>query len=188
MLRTIYTKGQQAYQATIKVPELICLNGLTAPALEKKLTELQSQFDLTTGPLWQVAYIDGYKDERARLWFALHHLIVDAVSWRILLEDCYALYQGKCLGVKTSSYRQWVATIGQYAETHQAEKAYWQAMLTNLPVDTWTKGPLHQHQVTLTIAETNDLLRHANQAYHTQANCTKVCKVIPVCLLNSCNC
>ena len=36
--------------------------------------------------LIEIGYIYGYSDNSARIFFALHHLIVDVVSWRILVE------------------------------------------------------------------------------------------------------
>ena len=49
-------------------------------------------------------------DERARkgLFLAFHHLVIDAVSWRILAEDLARVSRGEPLPAKGSSYRQWV--------------------------------------------------------------------------------
>ncbi|MBD2811274.1 non-ribosomal peptide synthetase, partial [Xenorhabdus sp. Vera] len=56
-------------------------------ALHQQLTQWQSGFDYHNGPLWQAAHLTGYAEGSARLFFACHHLIIDAVSWRIIAED-----------------------------------------------------------------------------------------------------
>ena len=60
--------------------------------LHTTLTKLQSNFNLQKGPIYSIAYIHGFKDNSTRVFFALHHLIVDAVSWRILTHNLQYLY------------------------------------------------------------------------------------------------
>ena len=72
-----------------------------------------------------MGYVHGYKDKTARIYFALHHLIVDAVSWRILIEDVRDLYYGEDLGSKTTSYREWIEAVKDYANENVLESKYW---------------------------------------------------------------
>ncbi|KAJ1974481.1 hypothetical protein H4R35_003588, partial [Dimargaris xerosporica] len=51
------------------------------------------------------------------LFLAVHHLVVDLVSWRILLEDLEALLTGQSLPPKTLSFRQWAHQVNNYAQT-----------------------------------------------------------------------
>ena len=90
--------------------------------LQDLFTDWQSAFNLERGPTYNIGYLYGYKDGSARMYFALHHLIVDAISWRILIEDLRTLYDGQSLGAKGSSYRQWVNALTDYGRTHQDEK------------------------------------------------------------------
>ncbi|MFM0085248.1 condensation domain-containing protein, partial [Paraburkholderia sediminicola] len=54
-------------------------------ALHDACTRVQQQLDLRRGPLLKAAYLDvGRHGQRVLL--AIHHLAVDGVSWRILLE------------------------------------------------------------------------------------------------------
>ncbi|KAF9892096.1 hypothetical protein FE257_002502 [Aspergillus nanangensis] len=87
-------------------------------------SEWQSHFDLQHGPLFAVAYLNGYEDGSARIWFALHHLIVDTVSWNIILSDLQALYHGEDLGMKSSSVQQWALALRKYAMS-STEVEYW---------------------------------------------------------------
>ncbi|WP_165481818.1 condensation domain-containing protein, partial [Legionella cincinnatiensis] len=148
------------------------VSGVDVAALEEQMTLWQSGFNGTTGPLYCVAYLSGYADGSSRIYVAMHHLLVDAVSWRILADDLHHLYEGQSLGAKGSSYRQWVDVLQDYAEYHEDERAYWQEVVADLK-----EIPALEKQSVLSVAElelgeefTSFLLREANGAYHTQIN------------------
>jgi N-(5-amino-5-carboxypentanoyl)-L-cysteinyl-D-valine synthase len=105
----------------------ICTQSTKPSELNETLSQLQSTFDLENGTLYAVAYISGYEDGSARVWFSLHHLIVDTVSWEILRSDLQTLYHSGNLGMKTSSYQQWSAAINSYAMT-SAERSHWESL------------------------------------------------------------
>ena len=69
----------------------IAAGDLTSAQLNDQLTQVQNQFSLKHNYLWQAAHLTGFDDGRSRLFVALHHLVVDAVSWRILAEDVQLL-------------------------------------------------------------------------------------------------
>ncbi|MGJ0578896.1 amino acid adenylation domain-containing protein [Xenorhabdus bovienii] len=106
--------------------EICHYDPLTDEAFHDCLDSWQSDFDITAGPLWRFAYIDGYPDGSARIYCALHHLIVDAVSWRILLDDLKQLYHGKNLGTKTASYRQWQTALTEQLSGFESQCEFWQ--------------------------------------------------------------
>jgi amino acid adenylation domain-containing protein/non-ribosomal peptide synthase protein (TIGR01720 family) len=178
MLRVRYVQAahwEQVYEATIAVPALKTLDVslYSGPALEEILTGWQSGFDLARGPLFQVGYLYGYTDGSARIWCSLHHMIVDAVSWRILAEDLKSLYEGDELGQKGSSYRQWVDYVKRYPEQHPGEGAYWKAQLEGMPAPPLlddrqadTGAAAIEFDETLTGA----LLQKTSGAYHTEIN------------------
>ncbi len=147
-------------------------------ALHQQLTQWQSGFDYHNGPLWQAAHLTGYPDGSARLFFAFHHLIIDAVSWRIIAEDMRLLLQGKALPAKTSSYRQWVTAVHQYAQQHQNEVTYWQQVLAGNDSKPVLAGndskpvldSLTHHQLGISAEMTDILLHEANAGYHTEIN------------------
>ncbi|MDW9366946.1 amino acid adenylation domain-containing protein [Sinorhizobium meliloti] len=82
--------------------------------LRARLDALQGAFDLASGPLATAAYFHGFEDGSARVWFAMHHLIVDRVSWSILLDDLEALYHGNDLVLTGTSFRQWARAVREY--------------------------------------------------------------------------
>ncbi|GAA3623460.1 amino acid adenylation domain-containing protein [Flavivirga jejuensis] len=174
ILRTNFsaTVTKQRYSTTTNVPQLHRLNvsDLSKEAINERLTNWQSHFDIHKGPLWSVAYLEGYADKTARLYFALHHLIVDAVSWRILIEDFQSLYNNETLGDKSSSYRQWVDEISKYEEKHPKEKAYWDSVLKTMPTYDVLEKQAAFSNIEISQKLTGDLLQQANKAYHTEVN------------------
>nr|P25464.1 RecName: Full=N-(5-amino-5-carboxypentanoyl)-L-cysteinyl-D-valine synthase; AltName: Full=Delta-(L-alpha-aminoadipyl)-L-cysteinyl-D-valine synthetase; Short=ACV synthetase; Short=ACVS [Hapsidospora chrysogena] len=98
-----------------------------AEDVQEALCEIQSHFDLENGPLYTVAYIHGYEDGSARVWFACHHVMVDTVSWNIILQDLQALYHGDSLGPKSSSVQQWSLAVSDY-KMPLSERAHWNVL------------------------------------------------------------
>ena len=99
---------------------------------QDQLTAWQADFDLEHGPLYRIGYLDGLADGNARVFVACHHLIVDAVSWRIIAEDLETLYQGRKLPSTGSTYRQWTTVFPQYVSLHPEEGAYWEKVWSRL--------------------------------------------------------
>jgi tyrocidine synthetase III len=73
--------------------------------------ELYSSFDLARGPLFKARLYGN------RLLLAAHHLVVDAVSWRILAEDLETALRGRRLPPRTSSMRDWVGHLQRWGES-----------------------------------------------------------------------
>ncbi|WP_083704450.1 non-ribosomal peptide synthetase [Serratia oryzae] len=132
MLRAYFTLEQQGYRQHYQeqsAPRTLLRchrTELSDAELEALFSAWQSGFDYQQGPLWQFGYVEGYQDGSARIFFACHHLIIDAVSWRILVEDLRRLYLGEALGPKSASYRQWVNALLDYEPTGLREADYWQ--------------------------------------------------------------
>ena len=155
-------------------------------AVEEAAAKLQSSLDLSGGPLMRVALFDLGSDRPARLLLVIHHLAVDAVSWRVLFEDLYTAYQqlehGRAVEwpPKTTSFQQWSRRLVEYAQSEplRREAGYWlstaEAPLTSLPVDLNggrnTVASARQVTVVLTYEETQELLREVPKAYNTQIN------------------
>ena len=96
--------------------------------------QYQRSLDIEAGELIRVVLIETPKqEENNRLFFVIHHLAVDGVSWRILLEQFQQLLSNLQiggdldLGKKSSSFRQWAAAMQAYAESDQIESQlfYW---------------------------------------------------------------
>jgi amino acid adenylation domain-containing protein/non-ribosomal peptide synthase protein (TIGR01720 family) len=102
--------------------------------------QVQNSFNLGEGPLLKVCLFTGTDNDR--LLLVAHHLVMDGVSWRILLEDLAVLYdlyeQGLPLGLplKTDSYKYWQQQQLIYSNStvFQQEASYW-SMVTAQPVN-----------------------------------------------------
>ena len=155
-------------------------------ALVTQATELQASLNLTSGPLMRVAYFDLGSEKTNRLLIIIHHLAVDGVSWRILLEDLQIAHQQLSQGValqlppKTTSFQYWAEQLVNYAhsETQQQELEHWlhqsSHQVVPFPVDfpegTNTIVDTATVSVALSEAETVALLQEVPTAYRTQIN------------------
>jgi amino acid adenylation domain-containing protein/non-ribosomal peptide synthase protein (TIGR01720 family) len=148
--------------------------------VEEISARLQASLNLSEGPLLRAVYFvlgGGCPD---RLLLVTHHLAVDGVSWRILLEDLQAAYQGRSLPPKTTSFRDWARRLAEHAQSSLArdELDYWLTVATGdpgrLPVDFPGGGNTEDSAqsviVALTTEETQALLRDVPAAYHTEIN------------------
>ena len=61
-------------------------------AIEAEAARLQASLNLELGPIMRVGYFDLGSDRPARLMIVVHHLAMDGLSWRILLEDLQTVY------------------------------------------------------------------------------------------------
>ena len=89
--------------------------------------KLQSSLNISKGPMIQIGIINIGSSEQ-RLLIVIHHLVIDGVSWRILLEDLMIAYNGETLPPKTISYGRWAKALQEYADSEALEKQeieYW---------------------------------------------------------------
>jgi non-ribosomal peptide synthase protein (TIGR01720 family) len=148
--------------------------------------QAQATLDLAEGPLLRVALFECGPARPQRLLVAAHHLVVDAVSWRVLLEDLEAAYRAFAAGgepvlpPKTTSYAHWARRLAEFARTPEvrAETGYWSravpASLPPLPADhpdgADVEGALDAVFAELDEAETRALLEEVPPVYGTQVN------------------
>jgi non-ribosomal peptide synthase protein (TIGR01720 family) len=149
---------------------------------------LQASLNLQQGPLMRTACFERGEGRTGRLLMAVHHLAVDGISWRILLEDleraCLRLQQAEPVDLppKTTSFKQWAERLQEHARSRvmQAEAAYWLAPVrkgvqaARLPVDfeDGINSEVSAASLALTLdeRETQMLLQDVPQAYRTQIN------------------
>ncbi len=141
--------------------------------------EAQRSLDLEQGPLLRALLVD-MPDGSQRLLLVIHHLAVDGVSWRILLEDLQRLYADldADLGPRSSSYQAWSRHLHEQAGARLDELDYWQAQLHDAPHALPCENPhgalenRHERKLVLTLdaERTRQLLQEAPAAYRTQVN------------------
>ncbi|MGK8981049.1 non-ribosomal peptide synthase/polyketide synthase [Pseudomonas aeruginosa] len=141
--------------------------------------EAQRSLDLEQGPLLRALLVD-MADGSQRLLLVIHHLAVDGVSWRILLEDLQRLYADldADLGPRSSSYQAWSRHLHEQAGARLDELDYWQVQLHDAPHALPCENPhgalenRHERKLVLTLdaERTRQLLQEAPAAYRTQVN------------------
>ncbi|WP_197267939.1 non-ribosomal peptide synthetase, partial [Paenibacillus alvei] len=156
----------------------------TAQAVEAKATDIQAGIDLENGPLVKAGLFRCADGDH--LLLAVHHAVVDGVSWRILMEDFALGYEqaGKSEEIrfpaKTDAYRTWSEQLAAYAQSPEMakERAYWQAveqiavpaLPKDLEADVTTQQDSESLYVRLTPEETELLLKRVHRAYNTEMN------------------
>ena len=157
-------------------------------AIESTANQLQASLNLSEGPIIRVALFHLGEHQPNRLLIIIHHLAVDGVSWRILLEDLIAAYQQLNRGekiklpAKTTSFQDWAVRLTEYAQTQiaVAELDYWLTQLNShtvpLPVDDPSQTAENQMadraelSVSLSAEQTTALLKEVPSVYNTQIN------------------
>jgi len=148
------------------------------------MMKIHRSMDLKQGPLFQALLI--HDDEGETLVLAAHHLVVDGISWRILLRDLTEGYnafkKGDLISFqrKTDSYLNWAVELEKDARTRitEKEKQYWEvqnrAVNVGLPSFTINKNRVKKEtseiMQSLTEEETDALLKKSGQRYHTEIN------------------
>ncbi|MFQ6142325.1 non-ribosomal peptide synthase/polyketide synthase [Streptomyces seoulensis] len=162
------------------------LTGLDEQAADAAMAtaadDLHASFDLAHGPHLRAALFTG-TGRPAYLLLIAHHLVVDAVSWRILRDDLETAYhqtvqgQNIDLGERGTSFRDWsrglAAHVAEGGLDH--ELPHWEEAVQAGPApadppagaDTATTAVV---AVELDEDDTAALLRHAPTAYRTRVN------------------
>ncbi|NEW07887.1 amino acid adenylation domain-containing protein [Paenibacillus sp. SYP-B3998] len=152
--------------------------------VERAANEIQSGLHLIDGPLLKLGLFK--TGDGDHLLIAIHHLVVDGVSWRIILEDFGTLYEQLRQGLppalpsKSDSYQLWAQEIVSYADNQalQEEIEYWSV----LEQTHWGPLPKDNEPLSNKVADSADLrlvldaeyteklLKQVNRAYNTEIN------------------
>ncbi|MBX3301082.1 MAG: amino acid adenylation domain-containing protein [Nitrospira sp.] len=153
--------------------------------LEGLATEAHQKLHIIHGPLVRVVYFDRGPDETDRLLLIIHHLVVDGVSWRILIEDLQMAYrqleQGQLVSLpaKATSMKSWREHLGSYADSEslRSELDYWTgegATRAHFPCSVTVEDNRVGNTVTVTVSlsveETHALLHDVPPVYRTEIN------------------
>ncbi|MCP3401818.1 non-ribosomal peptide synthase/polyketide synthase [Bradyrhizobium sp. CCGB20] len=136
-LRLCFEKMDGVWRATYGSPpatsELLWIRSdvSDAAAVTKVASEAQASLSLA-GPLLRVVGMD-LADGSQRLLVVVHHLVIDGVSWRVLLEDFATAYNQLRQGAaavalaRSEPYASWGARLHAYggADELAAELGYW---------------------------------------------------------------
>ncbi len=169
--------------------DLTAVPNVERPALiEARSNQLQASLNLTEGPILQVAVFAAADEPGTRLLLIIHHLAVDGVSWRILLEDLerglQQLRSGQVVELppRTHSLKRYADRLHEYAQTAAlaVDAAYWLNQPWNgvrpLPLDyhfsdrSNTVAQSDSILIALSRQQTQQLLHEVPSVYGTQIN------------------
>ena len=195
-LRMRYQKTRQGWRQYIVPPDdtvpfaLVDISHLKPEEQRNKIEELsaayQGKLHLQKGPLIQFVYIRCGEASTDRLLIVIHHLVVDGVSWRILMEDFAQAYrqlesgQAVQLPPKTTAFQYWAKRLQQLADSPEVrdELPYWTRLaelhLPPFPEDHPEAKNLESSadriDFHLDASMTHDLLTRVPQIFNTQIN------------------
>jgi len=175
-------------QYALDTPPPLCLQvialdkkGTEKRQIERHANQAHTALNLQDGPLARVLLFKGGAQDR--LLLVLHHLIIDGVSWRILLEDLASAYetaqtnQPIVLAHKTRNLQTWGKALQDYARSNalQMERPYWQDLhhqeVCPFPVEIPSSHnrlcDTLSNEITLEKATTKTLLGEINNAFNT---------------------
>lgn len=135
---------------------LVDLSGLSLPdqheVKDSTVARIQSELDLASGDLVRAALFDAGEGEPQHLLVVIHHLVIDAVSWGIVLEDFERIYRQLQrqeiveLPPKTASFKSWAEQLEDFAQGEALRDGlnYWTGLsshaIAKLPVDVATEN------------------------------------------------
>ncbi|GGS17101.1 putative non-ribosomal peptide synthetase [Streptomyces aureoverticillatus] len=103
-----------------EVPD--CVRG----AIDSRIAAVRESMDPRTGPLLRAVWVDAGPERPGRLVLIAHHLVVDGVSWRVLLDDVEHAYSGGTLARHGQSFLGWARSLRD--ADRRAELPHWRRM------------------------------------------------------------
>ncbi|MEW2067867.1 amino acid adenylation domain-containing protein [Streptomyces sp. NPDC007346] len=149
---------------------------LAATVTEASRTAV-GELDPHSGRMLRAVHFDQGEGEPGRLLLTAHHLVVDAVSWRILLPDLAQLCadpEGPLPPVEVS-FRSWSRALTASAADRRDELPYWNEVLGEgnhgpygrLPDPaTDTPDTVHRFTTTVPAALADPVLTEVTEAFH----------------------
>ena len=188
ILRSRFEQAEDHWSQTISdeysIAEISTLElaGDESASFDEACLEIQTSLDIRRGPLFRVVRFVNSGEQEDVLLFAAHHLVIDIVSWHILIDDIEAAYRDLLVGNEPRivavpcSYARWCHKLKKQAIGVVDELNYWTGILANrpnIPFDYEARNRVGENTVkTETLAFDEELtfqLRHdANRAYHTK--------------------
>nr|WP_035390995.1 non-ribosomal peptide synthetase [Bacillus sp. UNC125MFCrub1.1] len=140
------------------------------------IKQAQSTLNLQDGPIMKIIYFEDKAHQEGRLFWGIHHLVVDGVSWRILLEDLQNVYNQLVHGeeielpAKTTSYKEWASHLVTYSENiPKGIQDYWIEQASKK-----TEGLPMDYQIDHSIEETTEQITVSLNKKNTKALLTDI--------------
>ncbi|GAB3742214.1 hypothetical protein GCM10027598_73760 [Amycolatopsis oliviviridis] len=96
--------------------------------LDAQVEQIVARMDPRTGPVLRAVLVDAGEDRPGRLLLVAHHLVADAVTWRVLLDDVEQAFHGNTLHRRGQSFLGWARSLRAAATHREDETPYWQGI------------------------------------------------------------
>ena len=145
--------------------------------------EIKSSFNIENKLLFGACLFD-LGEQGKRLLLTAHHLVIDVVSWRIILQDIAALFEkiknNKPLSLtkKSHSYQKWASELTSIGrDIVLTQRNYWNSCLDStfdFPADFYPEDEYMEEKCVseryLSEEDTRKLIFSANEAYKTEVS------------------
>lgn len=181
----ISTYADKSPTYLIEVVDLRTLDSTEISQLIMNKNELiQRKIHLDEGPLVACIVYQNQISGTSELFLDIHHMVVDGVSWRILLEEFTRIYPAIKNGLpykqpeKTADYADWIMLQEKYIQTEEAdlERKYWEN-LSSAKTTIWsdqlvkqTKSQRKNEMIALSAELTAQILGDVSLLYNTEMN------------------
>lgn len=181
MLRAVYKEDKLVVRNSQEgsMFELVVEELTNISEIADYCTNLQASTSIQSGPMLKAAIIT--VEEKQYLFIAIHHLVVDTISWRILLEDLLQAYtsilngQEVVLPQKTISFMEWADYLQEYLDSADLskERKYWrnvsdEALEINLPLEIKNGEKGGKITFTMNSEKTMNLLYQTRKTFNTE--------------------
>ncbi|PHG45629.1 hypothetical protein COI54_18720 [Bacillus wiedmannii] len=147
-----------------------------------EVRKLENSFTFNSGTMMNVTLFQTESEDY--IYIMIHHLVVDTVSWNIIIKDIDTLLrqylngEEYCLPKKTNSMKQWVEELYSYANSREflEEKEYWEKIcnekFNSIPFDFNYSSNIvkNTEEITFTLnsEETSILLKKSTNKYNVE--------------------
>ncbi|HEY5855187.1 MAG TPA: condensation domain-containing protein, partial [Aldersonia sp.] len=113
----------------------IVVTGDLQETAQHQLDAATARLNPSAGTMLQFVWLDPTEHSRGRLLFVAHHLVVDGVSWRILVPDLVAVWAqldadtAPSLAPVGTSIRRWAHALTDTAPARTGELEHWRITL-----------------------------------------------------------
>ncbi len=181
---------QNILQPRESVPfEFVDLTDIKESELKNKIESLnqkyQESLNIKEGKVIKFV-VYKVSDKESGILIVAHHLVIDGVSWRILIDNLLTAYNSLknnkkiVLPPKTTSFKTWAEFLIEYSKSENLlkEKEYWYNISNkNIPIiekdfdnaDNFESSRFEKG-TSLTVDETKYLLTDIHEIYNTQIN------------------
>ncbi|MBB1242298.1 amino acid adenylation domain-containing protein [Streptomyces durbertensis] len=188
-LRMRLTRGEGGWSLAVAprgaVPAAPLLRCAALDRLDEESEAARGRLDPDEGVMLQAVLFDAGAGRPGRLLLVLHHLVVDGVSWRVLVPDLAEAWRAVSAGRAPAlepvptSLRRWAQRLTEHATERAAELPFWEAVLyeadaplTDVPLDPSRDVASTARSLSLTLppSTTGALLTTVPAAYRAGIN------------------